>query len=155
VHLKQQWSKEHSAGISATSATGAPSTWWADDVYSNVRLDDRVRLRVIVGVIEHGHKELVAVEDGYRDFEARWSAPNSLIAHRVRSFCRWPIRGATSPRKRTSTAYCASMSNSLTAASPAYPPPSSRVRSGDGAESAVELGITYLVATVKVTFFYL
>jgi putative transposase len=35
-----------------------------------VRMDDRVCLLVIIGVTEHGHKELVAVEDGYRESEA-------------------------------------------------------------------------------------
>lgn len=47
--------------------------WWADGVYSNVRMDDRLCLLVIIGVAEHGHKELVAaVEDGYRESEASW-----------------------------------------------------------------------------------
>ena len=46
--------------------------WWADGVYSNVRLDDRLCLLVIIGVTEHGHKELVAVEDGHRESEASW-----------------------------------------------------------------------------------
>ena len=35
--------------------------WWADGVYSNVRMDDRLCLLVIVGVTEQGHKELAAV----------------------------------------------------------------------------------------------
>ena len=45
---------------------------WADGVYSNVRMDDRLCLLVIMGVTEHGRKELVAVEDGYRESEASW-----------------------------------------------------------------------------------
>ena len=46
--------------------------WWVDGVYSNVRMDDRVCLLVIIGVTEHGHKELIAVEDGMRESEASW-----------------------------------------------------------------------------------
>ncbi len=48
--------------------------WWADGLYSQVRLDDRLCLLVIIGVTEHGRKELVAVdiEDGYRESEASW-----------------------------------------------------------------------------------
>jgi len=30
-------------------------------------------IAVIIGVTEHGRKELVAVEDGYRESEANWS----------------------------------------------------------------------------------
>lgn len=37
-----------------------------------VRLDDRLCLLVIVGVTEHGDKELLAVEDGHRESEASW-----------------------------------------------------------------------------------
>lgn len=46
--------------------------WWTDGVYSNVRMDNKLCLLVIVGVTEHGHKELVAVEDGHRESEASW-----------------------------------------------------------------------------------
>lgn len=45
---------------------------WADGIYSNVRQDDRLCLLVVIGVTEHGHKELLAVEDGYRESEASW-----------------------------------------------------------------------------------
>lgn len=45
---------------------------WADGVYSNVRMDDKLCLLVILGVTEHGRKELVAVEDGYRESETSW-----------------------------------------------------------------------------------
>lgn len=35
-------------------------------------MDDRLCLLVIVGVTEHGQKELVAVEDGFRESSASW-----------------------------------------------------------------------------------
>lgn len=41
-------------------------------MYSNVRMDDKLCLLVIIGVTEHGRKELVAVEDGYRESQASW-----------------------------------------------------------------------------------
>jgi len=41
-------------------------------IYSQVRMDDRLCLLVIIGVTEHGHKELVAVSDGYRESSASW-----------------------------------------------------------------------------------
>ncbi|MYL22096.1 IS256 family transposase, partial [Halobacillus litoralis] len=37
-----------------------------------VRMDDSLCLLVIIGVTEHGRKELVAVEDGRRESEASW-----------------------------------------------------------------------------------
>ena len=46
--------------------------FWADGIYSNVRMDDKLCLLVIIGVTEHGNKELVAVEDGFRESSASW-----------------------------------------------------------------------------------
>ncbi|EGV27648.1 transposase mutator type [Thiorhodococcus drewsii AZ1] len=72
VRLKQQWSEEHRRWSQRDLSDRRYVYWWADGVYSNVRQDDRVCLLVIVGVTEHGYKELVAVEDGYRESEASW-----------------------------------------------------------------------------------
>ena len=41
-------------------------------MYSNVRMDNRLCLLVIVGVTEQGRKELVSVEEGFRESEASW-----------------------------------------------------------------------------------
>ena len=46
--------------------------FWADGIYSHVRMDDRLCLLVIIGVTVHGTKELVAVESGYRESSASW-----------------------------------------------------------------------------------
>ena len=47
---------------------------WADGVHFNVRLEeDRLCCLVIVGVRTDGTKELVAVEDGYRESTESWS----------------------------------------------------------------------------------
>lgn len=35
-------------------------------------MDNKLCLLVIIGVTRHGRKELVAVEDGYRESEASW-----------------------------------------------------------------------------------
>ena len=32
--------------------------WWADGIYSNVRLSDRLCLLVIIGMTEQGHKKV-------------------------------------------------------------------------------------------------
>jgi transposase-like protein len=72
VRLKQQWLDEHRAWCRRDLGERRYVYWYADGVYSNVRLDERLCLLVIVGVTEHGYKELVAVEDGHRESEASW-----------------------------------------------------------------------------------
>jgi transposase-like protein len=71
--LKQHWIDEHREWCQRDLSQSRYVYWWADGVYSNVRMDDRLCLLVIIGVTEHGRKELVAVEDGYRESEASWS----------------------------------------------------------------------------------
>jgi len=49
--------------------------WFVDGVHVSVRLgdDDRVCLLVVIGVREDGTKELLAVEDGYRESTESWA----------------------------------------------------------------------------------
>ncbi|WP_334109229.1 IS256 family transposase [Methylobacillus sp.] len=70
--LKAKWLDEHKDWRRRDLSQKRYVYWWADGVYSNVRLDDRLCLLVVIGVTEHGHKELVAVEDGHRESEASW-----------------------------------------------------------------------------------
>ncbi len=70
--LKADWIKQHQEWSQRDLSQKRYAYFWADGVYSNVRMDDRVCLLVIVGVTEHGHKELVAVEDGFRESSASW-----------------------------------------------------------------------------------
>lgn len=86
--------EEKGAGLSATTITRLTAEWqgeydrfrrrdfsktryvylWADGVHFNVRLeDDRLCALVIVGVREDGKKELIAVEDGYRESTESWA----------------------------------------------------------------------------------
>lgn len=70
--LKADWIKQHQEWSQRDLSEKRYAYFWADGVYSNVRMDDRLCLLVIVGVTEHGHKELVAVEDGFRESSASW-----------------------------------------------------------------------------------
>lgn len=70
--LKERWVDEHKAWQRRELSGKRYVYLWADGVYSNVRQDDRLCLLVVVGVTEHGRKELVAIEDGYRESEASW-----------------------------------------------------------------------------------
>jgi len=70
--LKSQWLDEHQCWQHEDLSNKRYVYWWADGIYSQVRMDDRLCLLVIIGVTEHGHKELVAVSDGYRESSASW-----------------------------------------------------------------------------------
>jgi putative transposase len=83
------------AGFSATTITRLLKTWqddyqawrkrslkgkeyvyvWADGVYFNIRLEeDRLACLVIVGVLPDGRKEVIALEDGYRESTESWGS---------------------------------------------------------------------------------
>lgn len=70
--LKADWSKEHQDWRQRDLSQKKYAYFWADGIYSNVRIDDKLCLLVIIGVTEHGNKELVAVEDGFRESSASW-----------------------------------------------------------------------------------
>jgi putative transposase len=56
--------------------------FWADGVYSNVRMDEKQCLLVIIGATAEGEKELVAIESGYREDEISWSGILLDLKHR-------------------------------------------------------------------------
>ena len=71
--LKSQWIDEHTEWRKRDLSNKRYVYFWADGIYSHVRMDDRLCLLVIIGVTEHGTKELVAAEDGYRESTASWT----------------------------------------------------------------------------------
>lgn len=83
--------KEAVAGFSATTVTRLLKIWqaeyqvwrkrpvseyvyiWADGVHFNVRLEeDRLACLVIIGVLPDGRKEMIGLEDGYRESTEAW-----------------------------------------------------------------------------------
>lgn len=85
---------EDAAGLSPSAITRLTNTWraeydlfcqrdlsesdfvyvWADGVHFRVRLEDeRLCTLVLIGVRADGSKELIAVEDGYRESKESWS----------------------------------------------------------------------------------
>ncbi len=70
--LNLQWSEEHLAWSQLDLSNDRYVYWWGDDIYSNVRMDDRLSLLMVIGVTEHGAKELVTVEARVRESEASW-----------------------------------------------------------------------------------
>jgi len=55
---------------------------WADGIYCNGRMEERQWLLVIIGVTEEGKKELVALEDGFRESELSWRGVLSDLKRR-------------------------------------------------------------------------
>lgn len=76
VRLKEDWSQEFQEW-SERDLTGKRYVyWWVDGIYFNVRLDDTARpcVLVIMGALEDGTKELIAVVDGERESKLSWQA---------------------------------------------------------------------------------
>ena len=70
--LKQGWEADYERWCRRDLSRHRYVYVWADGVYSNVRMDDRLCLLVIVGSDDTGRKEVLAVVDGYRESEASW-----------------------------------------------------------------------------------
>src|SRR5499427_1341624 len=72
--LTREWSAELS-GFQQRDLSQIDYVYlWADGVHFNIRLEqDRLCCLVLIGVRADGHKELVAVGDGYRESEESWS----------------------------------------------------------------------------------
>ena len=70
--LKQQWEQDYDVWRHRDLSQRRYVYIWADGVYSNVRMDDKLCLLVIIGSDETGRKEVLAVVDGYRESEASW-----------------------------------------------------------------------------------
>lgn len=80
--LKAQWQADHRSWSQRDLSDRRYVYFWADGIYSHVRMDDRLCLLVIIGVTEHGRKELVAVEDGHRESEASWASVRTDLRER-------------------------------------------------------------------------
>jgi transposase-like protein len=94
---------EEASGLSPTTITRLTAEWeqdyqvfrqrdlsdrdyvyvWADGVHFRIRLeDDRLCTLVLIGVRHDGTKELIAVEDGYRESTESWAALLRDLKHR-------------------------------------------------------------------------
>ncbi len=74
LKLKEEWSRELDAWRTRDLSGKEYVYLWADGVYFNIRLDsdDRQCILVLIGATKDGHKELVAVQDGFRESEQSW-----------------------------------------------------------------------------------
>jgi putative transposase len=74
--LTVQWQADHDAFKARSLRFHRYCYLFVDGVHVTVRLgeDDRLCLLVVIGVREDGEKELLAVEDGYRESTDSWAA---------------------------------------------------------------------------------
>jgi len=74
--LTEQWQAEHAAFCARELRFHRYAYLFLDGVNVSVRLgeDDRLCLLVVIGVREDGAKELLAIEDGYRESGDSWAA---------------------------------------------------------------------------------
>jgi transposase-like protein len=142
---------EEASGLSATAITRMTEAWqgdydafrgrdlsdrdyvyvWADGIHFRIRLEeDRLCALVMIGVRPDGTKELIAIEDGYRESAESWAsvlrdlasrgmrAPGSLLvtAHSA-SGRRYPTCG---PRPASKGAGCTGSQTSSTSSRSAF-----------------------------------
>ena len=75
TRLLRVWQEEYQ-GWRKRSLEGKEYIYiWADGIYFNVRLEeDRLACLVIIGVRPDGRKEVIALEDGYRESTESWAS---------------------------------------------------------------------------------
>ncbi len=73
ARLKAVWAEEYERWSRRDLSAKRYVYFWADGVYFRPRMDhDKQCLLVIVGADESGHKDIVAVGDGFRESEQSW-----------------------------------------------------------------------------------
>ena len=80
--LTEQWQAEHAAFRTRELRFHRYGYLFVDGVNVAVRLgeDSKLCLLVVIGVREDGEKELLAVEDGYRESEDSWARCSAICA---------------------------------------------------------------------------
>lgn len=74
TRLKAAWQVDYRKFRNRSLADHQYAYIWVDGVHFNIRLeDDRLCALVVLGVREDGTKELLAIEDGYRESSESWA----------------------------------------------------------------------------------
>lgn len=77
--LKEQWHEEYGQRRKRDLGKRRYVYVWSDGVYCHVRVDDKLRLLVIIGVDDTARKEILGVLDGHRESEASWTELIELL----------------------------------------------------------------------------
>jgi transposase-like protein len=77
VRLKESWSQEYDQWMKRTLSEKRYVYLWADGIHAKIRWEDEANskqcLLVLMGATADGVKELITVQDGYRESEQSWS----------------------------------------------------------------------------------
>ena len=71
--LKQSWEKDFDLWNKRSLIKKKYVYFWVDGVYLQARMEEKQCLLVIIGADEFGKKDLVAVQDGFRECEHSWT----------------------------------------------------------------------------------
>jgi transposase-like protein len=75
TRLLRVWQEEYQAWRKRSLAGKQYVYIWADGIYFNIRLEeDRLACLVVVGILPNGRKEVIALEDGYRESTESWGS---------------------------------------------------------------------------------
>lgn len=86
TRLIAQWQDEHARWSQRDLSDKHYVYVWADGIHFTIRLEeDRQCILVLMGATADGRKELIAVEDGYRESEQSWK--NMLSGLKRRGLC--------------------------------------------------------------------
>ena len=124
ARLTAQWEVEYQQARKQSLADKDYVYVWVDGVHFNVRLeDDRLCTLVMIGARPDGSKELVAVEDGYRESAESWAsllrdlkrrgmnAPLVAVGDGALGF--WAAVRDVWPETRTARCWCHKLANVL------------------------------------------
>ncbi len=90
VRLKEVWRQDYEDWSKRSLADKRYVYFWVDGIHFNIRLEeDRQCILVVMGATPEGKKELVAVQDGYRESEQSWK--ELLLDLKARGFEDGPI----------------------------------------------------------------
>ena len=86
TRLKKIWEQEYAAWASRSLKGRRYAYIWVDGVYFNIRLESpenrKQCILVVVGATAEGTKELLAIQDGYRESDASWTEILEDLKHR-------------------------------------------------------------------------
>ncbi len=73
VRLKEVWRQDYQDWSKRSLADKRYVYFWVDGIHFNIRLEEeRQCILVVMGATPEGKKELVAIQDGYRESEQSW-----------------------------------------------------------------------------------
>ena len=72
VRLKSIWESEYKEWLKRDLNHKQYVYFWVDGIYCNVRMEEKSCILVIIAADEQGNKELLAIDDGFRESKISW-----------------------------------------------------------------------------------